>query len=271
MPTVCYKIECLTNLHAGSGDSGIGVIDKMVQRDAITNMPVIYSSSLKGAFREYFEEGPEKDVLAGYAKKIFGKNVKEDGGNTNDGKGDVVFNEAQLLGLPVGSNKQPFFIATSKLTLLNWVDKAKLLLANIDAALNEEINALPDLNYGSPVILGSAIPGLFAADYENVSSYAGNFTRLKSLLGANILLLHHDDFKEQCSDYNLPVIARNNLENGESQNLWYEQIVPQKSIFAFNTYTNKTADDFFSNINGKVVQLGANSSLGYGYCVIKKI
>ncbi len=271
MPTLCYKIQCLTNLHAGSGDSGIGIIDKMVQRDAITNMPVIYSSSLKGAFREYFEEGPEQDNIAKYAKAIFGKKVKDGEGDAGGGKGDVVFHEAQLLALPVGSNKQPYFMATSKLTLQNWIEKAKLLLADIDKNLIAEVDSLPDLKDDSPVILGSAIPGLFVGEYEDVGNHTGNFPLLKKMLGVNILLLHHDAFKEQCSDYNLPVIARNNLENGESQNLWYEQIVPQQSVFAFYTYTNKSTDDFYNNINGKVVQLGANSSIGYGYCQITKL
>ncbi|MEO0625668.1 MAG: type III-B CRISPR module RAMP protein Cmr4 [Bacteroidota bacterium] len=31
----------------------------------------------------------------------------------------------------------------------------------------------------------------------------------------------------------LPVIARNYLDNGQSKNLWYEEVVPRESIFGF--------------------------------------
>jgi len=50
-----YKITAMTNMHVGSGDMNFGVIDKLVQRDSLTGYPVIYSSSLKGALREFFK------------------------------------------------------------------------------------------------------------------------------------------------------------------------------------------------------------------------
>jgi len=51
-----YTIKCLTNLHVGSGDINFNVIDNQVQRDSVTNLPNINSSSLKGAFREHFSK-----------------------------------------------------------------------------------------------------------------------------------------------------------------------------------------------------------------------
>jgi CRISPR-associated protein Cmr4 len=51
-----YLIECLSNLHVGSGDANYDVIDKKVQRDPVTNLPCIHSSGIKGAFREYFDQ-----------------------------------------------------------------------------------------------------------------------------------------------------------------------------------------------------------------------
>jgi CRISPR-associated protein Cmr4 len=52
MKTTLYKINTLSNLHVGSGDINFNVIDNQVQRDPVTNLPNINSSSLKGAFRE---------------------------------------------------------------------------------------------------------------------------------------------------------------------------------------------------------------------------
>lgn len=51
-----YIIKTKTNLHAGSGDTNFGVVDNEVQRDSITNLPVINSSSLKGAVRDHFKD-----------------------------------------------------------------------------------------------------------------------------------------------------------------------------------------------------------------------
>jgi len=270
MHSTCFMIRCITNLHAGSGDSGIGIIDKTVQRDAVALLPVIYSSTLKGAFREYFEEGPRKSALAPLAEAIFGKNTKDSAGDGQ--KGSHVFHEAQLLAMPVGSNLKPFFMAISKENLLRWLNKAKLFAASINAGLEKEINDLPLLNKsGAPLILGASMPGLIVDDHENVGASSAVCTNLRMLIGENIILMNHDDFKSQCSDYSLPVIARNQLENGVSQNLWYEQIVPHQSIFSFFVYNTYENMPFTDNVDKAVVQIGANSSLGYGYCEIKKI
>lgn len=266
----CFLIHCQTNLHAGSGDTNYGIIDKMVQRDPVTRMPCIYSSSLKGALREYFEEGPEKDTIGVLANSIFGKKTEQENEGTDNSKGNTIFHEAQLIGLPVRSNLKPYFIATSKITLVNWMNKSGLLGLNF-MALKTEINTLPDdIAKNVPKIIGTLIPHLDIEDFENVGSVAATITELKRYLGSEILLMNNDDFKEICSDYDLPVIARNNLENGESKNLWYEQIVPHQSRFVFYTVC-LGADKFTGNIHDKTVQIGANSSLGYGFCNITKI
>ena len=60
-----YLIECLTNMHVGSGGANYGVVDNLVQRDSVTNIPIINSSSLKGALREFFFnqwEGNEENM-----------------------------------------------------------------------------------------------------------------------------------------------------------------------------------------------------------------
>jgi CRISPR-associated protein Cmr4 len=265
-----YLIHCQTNLHAGSGDTNYGIIDKMVQRDPVTELPSIYPSSLKGAFREYFEEGPDKATLASLAESIFGNKVmKQENEGTDNSKGNTIFHEAQLIGLPMRSNKQPFFVATNKVVLQNWLKKAGLFGINY-TALNAEIEALTEISEGSPKILGNPITALMIEDFENVGNINTPCTELKKYLGDNILLMHYDDFYEVCSDYNLPVIARNNLENGESKNLWYEQIIPHQSRFVFFT-VSIVEDDFSAKIHEKTIQIGANSSLGYGYCKITKI
>lgn len=72
--------------------------------------------------------------------------------------------------------------------------------------------------------------------------------------------------------YDLPIIARNKLNNGISENLWYEQVVPHHSVF----YTmvigdGEDLDTFDEKVDGKIVQFGANASIGYGLCKLTRL
>lgn len=266
----CYLIHCHTNLHAGSGNTTYGIIDRMVQRDPVTNLPCIYASSLKGALREYFEEGPEKERLKGKADAIFGKKINVESEATENSKGNTIFLDAQLIGYPIRSNQRSYFVATSKTALQNVVDKAGLFTAKLLSNLRSEVQSLPEIEKGRPKVLGATFYGeLQVEDYEGVDNKETSISELKKYLGEHIILMHDEDFTDACSDYHLPVIARNNLENGESKNLWYEQIVPHQSRFVFFTMS-LAQDDFSQSIDNKTVQIGANSSLGYGYCKISK-
>ena len=75
-------------------------------------------------------------------------------------------------------------------------------------------------------------------------------------------------------DLPLPVLARNQLEDGISNNLWYEQVVPHKSIFTFvvsSDYENVLQS--FADVLKKptYIQFGGNASIGYGLCRVEKI
>lgn len=71
-------------------------------------------------------------------------------------------------------------------------------------------------------------------------------------------------FSELCNDENLPIIARNVLKNGLSDNLWYEQVVPAETIFY--AIIQEPGEVLKNAINGKIIQIGANATVGYGYC-----
>ena len=87
-------------------------------------------------------------------------------------------------------------------------------------------------------------------------------------------------FKEYCSNEELPIIARNCLIG--TGNLWYEQVLPQKSVFGtvivapskIQTTVNVTTDIYETvkkTFNNKVIQIGANATIGYGYCKLTNI
>lgn len=78
-----------------------------------------------------------------------------------------------------------------------------------------------------------------------------------------------ENFNSLCSDDNLPIIARNCLENGESSNLWYEQVLPAQSVLATIIQTN--GKDDLKDMENAIVQIGANATIGYGYCKFIKL
>ncbi|HEM3702813.1 TPA: CRISPR-associated protein Cmr4 [Streptococcus suis] len=81
---------------------------------------------------------------------------------------------------------------------------------------------------------------------------------------------------DQDFDYQeLPVIARNHLVNGISKNLWYEEVVPHRSLFYITVLAadgdSNLLDEFDKVVNGQIVQFGANASIGYGLCKLTRL
>ena len=94
-------------------------------------------------------------------------------------------------------------------------------------------------------------------------------SKLNELFSGTKKSTSEDDFKNLCNDESLPIIARNCLDNGESVNLWYEQVLPSKSVLAVIIATPNQND--LDVLDGKIVQIGANATIGYGYCKFVKL
>jgi CRISPR-associated protein Cmr4 len=256
-----YTITALTNLHAGRGDSNYGIVDNEVQRDPVLDIPVIHSSSLKGAFRQLFKDNQisPTDIL-----NIFGNEVKD---SKLIQPGSYTFHEARLLSLPARSEEIPFHNGTSPHRLGELIS----LLKNFgikDISL-KEVNSVskgkPCASYAGPVDEFEA-----TTLTEDQSKNLESFQKLQ-LLPANVALFHNNDFMEICE--RLPVIARNQLENGVSQNLFYEEVVPRQTRFAFLVERPEGNDKFYDHLKalGFRVQIGANASIGYGVCLLNRI
>lgn len=104
------------------------------------------------------------------------------------------------------------------------------------------------------------------------NSNSDSVKRKLETLGAKNLNLKIDDYMDgklaELAE-ELPVIARNFLDNGISKNLWYEEVVPRESVFVFGL---QAPDNVLpSALHNKVVQLGGNATVGYGFCMIEQI
>lgn len=245
--TKAYLITCLTNMHVGAGGTNYDVIDNQVQRDVTTNLPTINASSLKGALREFFKNkwGEKDDKL----NHIFGK---------QDGIGHYNFFSADLIALPVRAKNKAFYNATSPFLLGRINDLADNLgsesLITKTEETAEENN--PKTKSGNDLLEDwKATDGL---NLENES------------IGDNIALFSERDFKRLAKK--LPVIARNQLDNGESKNLFYEEVVPRETRFVFFVaQDDKFNTEFEEALSKNIVQIGANGSIGYGFCKITNI
>jgi CRISPR-associated protein Cmr4 len=229
-----FRVRALTNVHAGGGDSFYGAVDKLVQRDAATNLPTIYGHSMKGAIREYFEDILGNETGSVFIKHAFGSPVKSKPEDAQPG--EYRFFAADLVAIPV-PDKGPsasvqYHLVTQASIWEGLADKIGLLGGSMDAG-----NLRTAFNNGLPVELADE-----TAEYS---------------------------FKETADE--LPVVARNQLNNGESENLWYEELVPRESLFAFVVQVDANSTEFYetfiSNLDGKVVQIGGNATVGYGYCL----
>ncbi|MBK9152250.1 MAG: type III-B CRISPR module RAMP protein Cmr4 [Saprospiraceae bacterium] len=270
--TDLYIIHCLTNLHAGSGDSTYGIVDKEVQKDPIEGMPVIHASGLKGAFRELFEYHNNSSV-----EGIFGADTDPSKRSNPDRlkAGKYYFMEARMLFLPVRSSRKPYFMATSQEIIRRFIQEQEDLGTGkgeiLEGAFAELLKDEYKPEKGRPVIFSADAGTVYIDEFDavtqpQISASFGDWP----VDGGNIALFHHDDLKEVCK--RLPVIARNYLENGISGNLWYEEIVPRGTLFYFYISRPSDEDHFDTQMKklGDRVQIGGNASVGYGLCKLLK-
>lgn len=225
MKTRVFLITAKTNLHVGNESGGeFTIIDKAIQRDPLTQLPCINSSSLKGAIKEYCVHKAKLDNV----KKLFGSDVDKDGKIINNKsedtqKGDAIFFDAKLLYLPQQDKNNLFSYITSKQVIDAMNERVKLFVPSF------EYKEIPDIN--------------------------GHNVEVKDT---------NDKLASCCKDDNLPIIARNVLENGESKNLWYEQVLPAETVLY--TIIQEKNEDLLNALDGKIVQIGAGATIGYGYC-----
>lgn len=291
MRTALYLIETITNLHVGSGEISYGLVDNLIQRDVLSNLPVINASGVKGGLLEFMRS---QNMNSDTIRHIFGGSPEpaqknESAASQQSGQtpksgdagpqpGKWRFFDASLLALPVRSDKTPYFLVTCPQVLeelrfkmlqlgcekTELCDKLALIIAG-----NKNIgdDKAVKLSIETPVLL---------EDLEITLSVCPSQCLLtEELFGkAPVLLISNKNFNKFCNDEHLPIIARNNLNNGISQNLWYEQVLPRCSRMAFFVMHDEAENpitEFDEKLGSASCQFGANASIGYGFCKVSKL
>lgn len=247
-----FKIKCITNLHVGSGDINYNIVDKEVEKDPITNLPMIHASGIKGALLKYFQNQKMDEKMRA---DIFGA----------PGKGDVSkpgsyrFLDAHLLARPMRTD-------SGAMSCIN-VTTAEIM-QNFLETLNDfggktEGKTVPVINFKDSEFLATVDVGVEGLVTGTLTEEQKKETAwMKPLIGKDFA------FVRNLREFDLPIIARNYLENGISQNLWYEEFVPHGSVFYMMILTPEKdcALDF-----SQPIQIGGNASVGYGFCKIEEI
>ena len=146
IPLLYYAI---TGIHAGAGRGGKEV-DLLIQRDA-KGYPIIYKTSIKGAFRSYYRPKLKEDE-----RSLFGERIELGQAQLHYEPGLISFSDAILLGLPVKLEK-PIFIYVTTPYLLKRI---KNLLSptrgtfsrKISKFINNILIACKDMNKNSVVL-----------------------------------------------------------------------------------------------------------------------
>ena len=244
-----FCIECLTNLHVGSGESNYNIIDNEVERDPVLkNVPVIHASGVKGALRAHCRNGKPADKEKPWIKEVFGKpSTKEESG----GGGTYKFFTANLLVRPLrvsGGDLGASYVLT---TTEEIVKKLESLTSGLGETLEIPTDAC----------------GKVSAEGESLDCFKPENA---ALFGEEEVAI-----AKSFESFDLPSLARNCLdEKGISQNLWYEEFVPYTSRFYFFVLApegDKNFDAFKAALEGSAVQFGGNASVGYGYCRVKEV
>ena len=228
-------------------------------------------------------------------------------------QGLITFFDAHILTIPLRSTKKVFHHATcphaaidylSTLIQFNMIQKTEEVRCLIN--FFEELQTLLSTDQNEFIVFSNDDPAI--EDYHNSLCLSENQQKQWSSEDFSIIRNHiatyfspsksgnylssfavfHDDLFKSICETGLPVIARNKIsDKGTSENLFYEEILPRRSVLWFMTGTyclnqlkafanrsdsfSKIFKDFHDQLLKDYIQLGANASIGYGLTVFNDI
>lgn len=276
-----------TPLHAGSG-SADDVIDLPIQREAHSDWPCVFGSSVKGALRAH-AEGNGLD--AKLAQAVFGP----DTANASVHAGSLLVSDARLALLPVRSLTSHFRWVTCP-SLLRRLGRDLQRLG-----LVEVLPAVPEVESEQALVAKSQSGGdeLYLEEFrfsQALGELDGWVSVLEQLCGQDyrpelkqqLTLIDDDSFRHLCRSA-LPMQPHIRLDS-ETKTvaagaLWYEEnLSPETVLYVClsaqpSRYEaiDKSADALMSElldglfIERPWLQVGGNETVGMGWCRVEVV
>ena len=272
------SFKVITPLHAGVG-SGLGVVDLPIQREKHTNFPKIEASTLKGCFRESFENKTNSDEDKKKIHLAFGCDgcdleIKEFAGALG-------FSDARVLLFPIKSVKGIFAYATCPYILNRFNSEvSKKVLLEVDE-LTISKNSLLDLKNGDIVLEEYAFNVTRSDEVKKLANEISKIVNIEKL-EQRLVVLPDNEFTEFVS-HSTEVITRNKIDNetgtvdSKSGGLFTEEYLPAETVLysliffgnSIEEFKDKTPKEWFSENSVDVLQIGGNSTLGKGIVKVK--
>lgn len=284
-----------TPLHVGAGRASANV-DLPIQRERVTQYPMVQASSLKGALRAEYRQAHNLQDDSPQVEAVFGK-AGADGENW---AGAVSVGDARILLFPVRSLAGVFAWVTSLHALESFRRAADLVGQSIPWTLPQ---GMPDTNtawVGSKsqvVAQGKVVLEEFSFDAqpkaevdaiakwlaENALPKGEAFQYWRDTLPARLCILHEDAFRDFCL-YGTEVQTHIRIDPDKKTvaegALWTAESLPADSLLyaplmamdVRNGKDNKSADDVlkeFDFLQGGHIQLGGDETTGQGWVAVK--
>lgn len=302
MKVSVYRLRCLSNLHVGSGEVSYSIIDNTVQRDLVSQEPVIPASGVKGALREDLSRrlcgGSEEWQI----DRVFGREILGE----KHQAGTYRFLPAELLARPLRvSDGEMASVQGSCIALLErFADLCRalgvreqeefVLRRGVDEneekrrafslqELSRVLRVLQEAGRAGELPLGTErvleVEGIARKGCLDRSGCTDEQIRARDLLSA---LLCGEVFvlgERQLAELPLPVSARNNVDP-DNPNLWFEELVPHGAVFFLPVLAPEEPAELCGEhgetwldeqLEGRVVQFGGNASVGQGLVQLERL
>lgn len=254
MKTTLYKIECLTNLHVGSGEANYNIVDLEVEKDPIYGYPVINASGVKGAIRYALKA--DAGVSQALIEELFGKQAQKEDASIG---GSCSFFDGRFLCRPMRFDGAQ---ASINVTAVEAILELQQMAEKFGVTVLPDCDFLRTLDFSKTAFwctCDGSVEGDSTAKLAEDAAQA-----LKGLLGEHFAITTASILRQ----YSLPVVARNNLRT-KGGSLWFEEFVPRQSCFYLLTLS--PGQELDAMLNGRILQIGGNASVGNGYCEFTKI
>jgi CRISPR-associated protein Cmr4 len=290
-----------TGIHAGVGQE-VGTVDLPIQRERVTNFPVVRGSSLKGALRQAAQEACVADDVRGW---LFGPETT----NADEYGGALSVGDARLLLFPMRSLRGtfswlscPFVVQRLKRDLTDSGLTRKCNIGTVPVISDQRAAACTDTR----VLYEARQQGqgqqsritrmLVVEDYglEENTAHRGDMDGLATAFKAlyldetelkQRLALVGDDLFQNFVSFATEIVTRVHLDDETKTvkrgQLWTEELLPAESVLAAlvvcadqrqkvngagkKTEGKKLLQKLVDKVKGRF-QIGGNETVGYGVC-----